>query len=194
MDQKKVEQLLKQVLTEGLGLSLSDPNLQKTPERMARMFCNEFFLNTEEEPSEKEMTVFPNEGYDEIIMFDNIPFTSMCSHHFLPFSGLAWLLYIPDRELIGASKPARIINFFSKAPQLQERLAINIMRFFYGGINPKGAMLVMRAVHCCMSCRGVNTGMSSGMTTSVTLGAFREDEKTRQEGLDLIKLSILLNK
>lgn len=192
MNKEKIEDLVKQIIEEGLGLDIYNPNLLRTPERIARMFCEEFFFSVGEEPSSKELAVFPNEGFDEIIMFDNIPFTSTCIHHFLPFSGLAWFLYIPDKHLIGASKPTRIIEFFSKMPQLQERLSVEVMEFFLEGVKPKGAMLVMRAIHSCMSCRGVKTGLGSGMITSVTSGAFRENIDTRQEGLDLVRLSVML--
>lgn len=189
---EKLIHYLEKVLSEGLGFDLKDPNFEKTAERMAKMYQDEFFANFQKGLTKKEITVFPNEGYDEIVMFDNIPFTSICSHHLLPFTGLAWFLYIPDKWLIGASKPARIINFFSKSPQLQERLSAQIMEAFYKEVTPKGAMLVMRAVHGCMSCRGICTGKDAGMTTSVTKGAFRDDPKTRQEGLELIKMSITL--
>lgn len=193
MDEKKIIVLVEELMRSGLGLDLSDPNLKETPNRIAKMFCREFFSSLEEEPTEDLVKSFPNDkGYDEIIMHDNIPFTSMCAHHFLPFSGLAWFLYIPGNKLLGASKPARVISFFSKQPELQENLSMEVVKFINLIIEPKGIMLVMRAVHGCMSCRGVKTGLSSGLTTSVTTGVFRDNLVTRMEALDLIKLSRML--
>jgi GTP cyclohydrolase I len=190
VDQKRVESLVNQLMIEGLGLDLSDPNLTQTPERIARMLCNELLSSVGVEPIDLTKS-FPNDKrYDEIIMFDNIPFTSVCSHHFLLFPGFAWYLYIPDTLLLGASKPARVIDFFSKKPQLQENLATEVVDHLENAVHPKGSMLVMRAVHGCMSCRGVKTGHDAGMTTSITRGCFRDTTATRMEGLDLIKLSL----
>ena len=180
----------KSVIVGGLGLNINDPNLSGTPNRLTRMY-EELFQNVGKKPN-KLIKTFPNPGFDEIIMLDNIPFTSMCSHHFLPFQGLAWFLYLPNAALLGASKPARIIQFFSKKPQLQENLSREVMNYVVNEIKPRGAMLVMRAVHCCMSCRGANTGNQAGMTTSHTYGDFRDNPETRAEGLDLIKLSVSL--
>ena len=189
MNEAIVRECLIRMLSEGLGLDLSDPNLKDTPDRIARTYCREFFagLNPDNVP---KITVFPNnDNYNEIIMLDNIPFVSMCSHHFLPFQGLAWFLYIPGDLLIGASKISRIITYFAARPQLQERLTPQIMNFFIRNIAPRGAMLVMRAIHNCMSCRGIKQGLDGGMTTSSVYGSFAENENTRNEGLELIKLS-----
>jgi GTP cyclohydrolase I len=190
MDEKRVAILVEELMISGLKLDMTDPNLRDTPNRIARMFCREFFSSLNEEPTEDLVKHFPNDkGYDEIILHDNIPFTSVCSHHFLPFSGLAWFLYIPHQKLLGASKPARVISFFSKQPELQENLSMEIVNFINAAIEPKGIMLVMRAVHGCMSCRGVKTGLESGLTTSVTTGVFRDNMSTRMEALSLIQLS-----
>lgn len=185
MNFKRTKELFEDLISEGLELDLTDPNLKDTPIRLTRMY-DELIGDV----SRPVLTVFPNEGFDEIVMLDNIPFTSMCSHHFLPFSGLAWFLYLPDKLLVGASKIARLIQYYSNRPQLQENLSVQIMDHFCKEIEPKGAMLVMRGVHGCMSCRGVKTGMNAGMTTSVTRGAFRDNHITRDEALSLIQLSI----
>lgn len=189
MNENIVRECLTRMLTEGLGLDLTDPNLSETPDRIARTYCQEFFsgLNPDNTP---KITVFPNDqNYNEIIMMDNIPFVSMCSHHFLPFQGLAWFMYIPKRLLIGASKVSRIITHIAARPQLQERLTSEVMNFFVQKLEPQGAMLVMRAVHGCMSCRGIKQGLDGGMVTSAVYGSFAELVSTRNEGLELIKLS-----
>lgn len=196
MNKKEIVQYHVQEMLKGLGLDLSDPNLIDTPERVARMYTDELMVSLEKEPP--NLKTFPNKrknalsssAYDEIILFDNIPFISLCSHHLLPFSGKAWLAYIPNDKLIGASKSARLIHYFAGKPQLQEKLAMEIADYLEEQISPKGIMLVMRAVHGCMACRGIKTGPNAGMMTSVTRGAFRDDQSTRNEALKLIELSI----
>jgi GTP cyclohydrolase IA len=193
----KAEALFKKLMEQGLGLDLTDPNLVDTPKRFVKMIATEFMANasTNEDELINIVKSFPNEKkFDEIIMLDNIPFVSTCSHHLLPFPGVAWLLYVPDKKLMGASKAARIINFFSKKLQLQENLSTEVINAVMTHIEPLGAMLVMRAVHGCMSCRGVKTGSDAGMTTSATRGCFRDNMDTRIEALELIKLSAFLQK
>ena len=189
MNESLIKEHMEIILRDGLDLDLTDPNLKDTPSRIAKSYCREFFagLNPDNAP---KITVFPNEDYyNEIIMLDNIPFVSMCGHHFLPFQGLVWFLYIPDRHLIGASKISRMVSYYSARPQLQERLTHQVMDMFTSIVQPKGAMVVMRATHSCMTCRGVKVPSSSGMTTSVVYGSFAENNITRNEGLELIKLS-----
>jgi GTP cyclohydrolase I len=179
----------------GMRLNLSDPNLKETPKRLVKMYTKEFLCNVNKKPKKDMIKTFPNEkAYDEIVLLDNIPFVSLCSHHFLPFSGLAWFAYVPNKNLVGASKPARIIDFFSKKPQLQENLASEVVDYFTKEVHPIGVMLVMRAVHGCMACRGAKTGDNGGMTISITRGCFRENMETRMEALDLIKLSVSLRR
>jgi GTP cyclohydrolase I len=188
-----LQMLVANTLTE-LGLDLEDPNLIDTPRRFVKMLQEEFLVNNGKEPK-GIITSFPNDDYfDEIILLDNIPFVSLCSHHFLPFPGLAWFAYIPNTKLIGASKPSRILDFFSKKPQLQEKLATEVVEYFMKEAMPQGAMLVMRAVHGCMACRGIKSGENAGMTTSITRGCFRTNPETRAEALDLIKLSVALRR
>lgn len=190
MNERIVRECLHKMMVEGLGLDLNDPNLSLTPDRIARAYCREFFSSLDVDNTPK-LTSFPNErNYDEIILLDNIPFVSICSHHFLPFPGLAWFLYVPDESLIGASKPSRAIEFFSKYPQLQENISTQVVDHFMEEIEPKGVMLVMRAVHNCMSCRGAKTGPNAGMVTSITRGCFRDNLSTRMEALSLIQLSL----
>ena len=192
MDILKTESLFKELMEQGLGLDLSDPNLADTPRRFAKMIGTELMANQEADIKNLDNIIrsFPNKKkFDEIIMLDNIPFVSTCSHHLLPFPGLAWVLYVPDKKLMGASKASRIINFFSKKLQLQENLSTEVIDAIMTHVEPLGAMLVMRAVHGCMSCRGVRTGSGAGMTTSATRGCFRDNIDTRIEALELIKLS-----
>jgi len=186
---KKLEGHLEGFFKE-LGLDLEDPNLKQTAMRMAKMFEEELFSSLKKEADFK-VTTFPNDReYDEMIMLDNIPFVSICSHHFVFFSGRAWLLYMPDKKLVGASKIARLIEFFSKKPQLQENLTQEVIDTFMRLVSPKGAMLVMRATHQCMANRGVRTGPFAGMTTSAVRGVFKDNPIIKSEALHLIKLSV----
>ncbi len=190
MNEKLIAECFSTILSKGLGLDLKDPNLLDTPERVARMYCREFFTGLDCKNIPK-ITTFPNtDHYNEMIMLDNIPFTSMCSHHFLPFQGLAYFLYVPDKTLVGASKISRIISYYAARPQLQEKLTKSIVDYFVEKVEPLGVMFVMRATHGCMTCRGVKTGLQGGMTTSIVYGSFADNISTRNEGMELIKLSI----
>lgn len=190
MNQKLIEGCMKSIIREGLGLDLSDPNLSGTPRRVAKMWTKEFFQNINREFPAKNFRMFPNEeGYDEIVLFDQISFVSVCSHHFLPFQGSAWFAYIPKDKLVGASKPARLVEWYAARPQLQERLAHQIVERFDTIVKPKGTLLVMRAVHGCMSCRGVKQGNKAGMTTSIVKGVFKKNLDAKLEAFELIKIA-----
>jgi GTP cyclohydrolase I len=188
MDQLKVQIYFGKLMEEGLGFDLSDPNLIDTPKRIAKMYCTEWFKGINSEFS--DFKSFPNsEHYKQIICFDKIHFSSICSHHFLPFVGYAWLLYIPDAYLVGASKPSRLIAHYSSRPQLQENLTHQILNRFAEKIKPVGAMVVMRALHECMICRGAKQTNGAGMITDALYGCFFEPD-VKAEGLELIKLSL----
>jgi len=187
MNQTVIEEHFRKIMIEGLGFDLTDPNLIDTPKRIAKMYCNEWFKGVDTEFN--DFKSFPNtENYEQILCFDNIHFSSICSHHFLPFTGYAWLLYIPHKTLIGASKPSRLIAHYSARPQLQENLTHQILNQFVNKIKPQGAMVVMRALHECMRCRGTRQTNNAGMTTSALFGVFF-DPPVKAEALELIKLS-----
>jgi GTP cyclohydrolase I len=193
MDLSVVKAHVAAMLSEGLGLDLSDPNLKDTPDRISKMYCREFFANIDPESKFENLRVFPNqEKYNQIIMLDRIHFVSMCSHHFLPFTGLAWVAYIPNKYLVGASKPSRLINFFSKKPQLQEGLSHEVLKTFNEEVKPQGTMVMIRGIHGCMSNRGVMQYGGSGMMTSAVSGCFMTDPAARSEALDLVKISLMV--
>lgn len=190
MNQELTRHYIQMMLSEGLGFDLTDPNLKDTPTRIAKMYCTELFHNTEREYPAEDFRMFPNEHkYDQIVMVDNIHFTSMCSHHFMPFSGKAWFLYIPGDNLVGVSKLPRLVEHYAARPQLQENLCHEVLNRFIEVVEPKGAMLVMRAVHGCMSCRGVLQYADCGMTSSALYGSFANHQATREEAMALIALS-----
>jgi len=189
MNKEKVEIYFRKVMTEGLKLDLSDPNLSETPNRVARMYCDELLRNVNKEFD--ALTCFPNnKKYDQIVMLDRIFFVSMCSHHLLPFSGYAWVLYVPNEKLVGASKMARLVTHYAKRPQLQEHLCHEVLEVFDTVVQPKGTMVVMRAIHGCMRCRGVNQYSGAGMMSSAVSGIFLEDTSMEQKGLEMIKISL----
>jgi GTP cyclohydrolase I len=189
-DEKYVADSFRQLLANGLGLDLTDPNLKDTPERVAKMLCRELLLNIDGEFD--GYTCFPNEDkYSQIVMIDNIHFVSMCSHHFLPFEGKAWILYIPNKLLPGASKAARVVEFYAQRPQLQERLCHQILNNFVDKVKPLGCMVYLRAIHQCMRCRGVKQYSGAGMSTSAINGVFDREAVAREEALDMIKMSMM---
>lgn len=164
------------------------PETRRTPDRIAKMWRDEFFTNTGVEYS--DFALSSNErNYSQIIHFPRIHFVSCCAHHLLPFSGDAHLLYIPIRHLVGASKPSRLIEHYSKRPQLQETLTHDIIDCFERNVHPLGTMIVISGHHDCMSCRGVKQ-KDAGMVTSAVEGVFATEEGMETKGYELIKLSM----
>ena len=165
-----------------LDFDLNDPNLKDTPARVAKMYCREIF-----KPEEPYCTVFPNtEKYDQIIAEKNIPFYSMCSHHFLPFFGTVNIGYIPNKHFIGLSKLDRVVDYFAKRPQLQERMTQQIASYLQDKAKPKGVGVVIKAHHLCKEMRGIKKH-GAEMVTSEMLGCFRKDKGIKSEFLGLIK-------
>lgn len=189
MNKKVIKRCFEEIITEGLGLDLSDPNLKDTPSRVANMFVDELFVGLKKTAA-PNITVFPNShAYSQMIVSDKIYFSSVCSHHFLTFSGFAWVLHIPNNTVVGLSKFTRIVDFFARRPQLQENLTEQIRDYLVKKTDPLGVMVVIRASHQCMVCRGVKQQSGAGMVTSAIYGEFEKPE-VRAEGLSLIHLSM----
>lgn len=164
---------------EALGVDLTGPGLDRTPQRMARAYAEMF------RPRPFEMTTFPNdEGYDEMVVARGITFTSVCEHHLLPFSGSATVGYLPGDRILGLSKLARVVELFARRPQVQERMTQQVARYLDEQLRPKGVGVVLSAEHSCMTVRGV-MAQGSSTTTSALLGLVREDSRTRAEFLTL---------
>ena len=168
-----------------LSLDLRDPNFAETPLRVAKMYLEIFgSLEADREP---EITTFPNDQqYSNMVTVKDIPFFSVCSHHLIPFFGTAHLAYVPDREIIGLSKLARIVEFYSKTPQIQERLTEQVIDFIEEKIRPIGCMVVLEARHLCMEMRGVEKPGALTITSAVR-GSFK-NKIVREEFLDLLLL------
>jgi GTP cyclohydrolase I len=166
-------------LMDALGLDTADPVLAKTPGRVARAF-NELLS-----PREFGLTTFPNdEGYDELVVARDIPFTSLCEHHLLPFTGTASVGYLPGNRILGLSKLARVVEMFARRAQVQERMTTQIASWLDQHLHPRGVGVVLRAEHTCMTVRGVQARGSSTVTSAL-LGVVRDDPRTRQEFLTI---------
>ncbi|MCH9650403.1 MAG: GTP cyclohydrolase I FolE [Deltaproteobacteria bacterium] len=167
-----------------LDLDLEDPNLSETDFRVAMMY-REMFEGLRE-GAEPRVTTFPNsEGYSGMVMEKQIPFYSMCSHHLVPFYGHAHIAYIPTKLIMGLSKFPRILEFYAKRPQLQERLTEQVVTYLEEKLKPMGAMVVIEARHLCVEMRGVKKPGAVTVTSSIR-GSFLE-KAVREEFLDLLR-------
>ena len=159
--------------------------LQATPGRVARMFA-EVVAGTNEDPSRHLTTTFEAD-HDEIVLVRDIPFSSMCEHHLLPFIGRAHVGYIPgsDGRITGLSKLARLVDGFARRLQVQERLTSQIANAVQHVLDPAGVIVVLEAEHLCMSIRGVAKPGATTVTSAIR-GHFRDDPRGRAEALSLI--------
>ena len=136
-----------------LNLDLADPNFEDTPRRVAEMYLEMF--HGLREGSQPKVTSFPNDGaYHHMVIEKEIPFYSMCAHHYVPFYGHAHIAYIPESRIVGLSKLPRILEFYAKRPQLQERLTEQVAEFLWSTLRPQGVMVVIEARHLCVEMRG----------------------------------------
>lgn len=158
----------------------SEEEQGRTPDRWKGIW-EEF-----KENQEFKFTVFPNPGYDQMIILRDIDFCSVCSHHLLPFTGFAHIGYVPKGKICGISKLARVVDKFASMPQVQERMTNQIADFLMDALDPVGVMVVVEGGHQCMRIRGVKKA-SSMMVTSAIRGKFMEDRAMREEFLRLMK-------
>jgi len=166
-------------LLEALGIDLRDESLARTPQRMAAALAELM------SPRPFEMTTFPNDGgYDELIVARSIPVRSLCEHHMLPFVGTAHVGYLPGSRILGLSKLARVVEHFSRRPQVQERLTVQVANWLDAQLNPAGVGVVIEAEHLCMTLRGVQSPGTTTVTSSL-LGVLRTDPRSRAEFLAL---------
>jgi GTP cyclohydrolase I len=164
-------------LMRALGMDTDDPSLRRTPERVAQAYAEMLA------PREFGLTTFPNdEGYDELVVARDIPFTSLCEHHLLPFVGTASVGYLPGNRILGLSKLARVVELFARRPQVQERMTKQVASWLDSHLHPRGVGVVLRAEHTCMTLRGVQAKGSSTVTSAL-LGTLRDDARSRSEFL-----------
>ncbi|ABG58605.1 GTP cyclohydrolase I [Cytophaga hutchinsonii ATCC 33406] len=172
-------------IMEILGLDLSDDSLKDTPNRVAKMYVKEIFsgLNPLNKPA---VALFENKyKYDEMILEKNITFYSNCEHHFVPIIGKAHVAYISNGKVIGLSKLNRIVDYFARRPQVQERLTVQIANELKSILGTEDVAIVLDAKHLCVSMRGVKDEASSTVTAHYS-GKFKE-EGVKNEFLAYIK-------
>ena len=182
MDKQRIENAVREILI-AIGEDPEREGLQETPARVARMY-EEVFAGLEGS-AEKHLKLFNEGKNDEMVIVKDIPLYSMCEHHLLPFIGKAHIAYIPsDGKVLGLSKLARIVDFYSKRPQLQERLTSQIADFLETNLNPKGVAVLIEAEHLCMTMRGIRAA-GAVTRTSALRGCMRSDARTRAEVMSL---------
>jgi GTP cyclohydrolase IA len=184
VDHERVRQLIRELL-EAIGEDPTREGLVETPRRVADMYV-ELFEGIESDPGEHLRVTFEI-GHDEMVMVRDIPFTSLCEHHLVPFVGLAHVAYLPatDGRIAGLSKLARVVEGYARRLQVQERMTTQIVEAMEEHLRPRGSIVVLEAEHFCMSMRGVK---KEGMTTvtSAVRGVFKDDAAYRAEALQYI--------
>ena len=180
-----VKELTKKLLIE-FGEDPDREGLLNTPLRVAKAWA---FLSKgyNQDIDEIINNAIFEEEYDQMVVVKDIEFYSMCEHHLLPFFGVAHIAYIPNGKIIGLSKIPRILDMFARRLQVQERMTQEVAGMLQSKLNPRGVAVIIEAQHMCMQMRGVEK-RKSYMSTSAMLGIFREDNKTRKEFLDIVKL------
>ena len=159
--------------------------LLETPRRVAKMYA-EMFSGLQQDPG-RHLEVTFEESYDEIVLVRDIPFTSMCEHHLLPFRGVAHVAYIPNGRVTGLSKLARVVEEVSRRPQVQERMTQTVADLIEDRLGSRAVGVIIKAEHSCMSIRGIRkTG--SLTVTSTMRGSFRSDPASRAELMSLINM------
>jgi GTP cyclohydrolase I len=159
--------------------------LRDTPARVARAYEDWFSGYADDPVTFLQRTFEEVEGYDEMVVLRDIRFESHCEHHLAPIIGRAHVGYLPDRKVVGISKLARVVDAYARRLQVQEKMSAQIANCIQHILEPKGVAVVIEAAHQCMTTRGVHkTGVT--MVTSMMLGAFREDSRTRREFLAMI--------
>jgi GTP cyclohydrolase I len=171
---------------ETVGLDLTDDSLKGTPNRVAKMFVNEIFGGLDPNKKPKASTFENKYQYGEMLVEKNITVYSTCEHHFLPIVGRAHVAYISNGTVVGLSKMNRIVDHFSKRPQVQERLTIQIVKELQSVLNTKDVACVIDAKHLCVNSRGIRD-IESSTVTSEFGGIFKEKE-TKREFLNYIQM------
>jgi GTP cyclohydrolase I len=185
IDLERIQAAVREVI-EAIGEDPHREGLRETPDRVARMYA-ELFEGLRIDPRDFLKVGF-EAGHEEMVILRDIPFYSICEHHFMPFHGTAAIGYIPDGRVVGLSKLARLVEGYARRPQLQERLTSQIADAMMESMEPDGVAVVIEAEHLCMTQRGVKKP-GSRMVTSATRGLFRKNDVTRAEFLSLVRAS-----
>ena len=171
-------------MLEAIGEDPSRDGLQKTPQRVARMY-RDLFSGVGSDPQQAIDALFQADADDPVVL-GNVPFYSMCEHHLLPFFGLAHLAYIPNGKIAGVSKLVRSLEAASRRPQVQERLTAQVADAVFGALSPDGVAVELEAEHLCMSMRGVQKP-GSRVVTSAVRGPFSKWPSGREGLIALLR-------
>lgn len=182
VDLPRIERAVREILA-AVGEDPDREGLLETPARVARMYA-EMFSGLHTDPS-KHLQKFFTEQYDEMVLVRDITFNSMCEHHMLPFYGKAHIGYVPNGKVVGLSKLARVVEEYSRRPQVQERMTEQIANLLIEELDVKGVAVVIEASHSCMSIRGIRKP-GSLCVTSAMKGLFRSNLSSRSEVMTLI--------
>ena len=187
-DQEKIDKIQESVkdILHTLGMDLTDDSLKGTPTRVAKAFVNELFMGLNPKNMPKASTFENNYNYGEMLVEKNIVVYSTCEHHLLPIVGRAHVAYISDGKVIGLSKMNRIVEYFSKRPQVQERLTMQVVQAMQEALGTQDVACVIDAKHLCVNSRGIKDIESSTVTAEFG-GKFKE-KATKREFLDYLKL------
>lgn len=182
VDLPRIERAVREILL-AVGENPDREGIRDTPRRVARMYA-ELFSGLHDDAERYLATTF-NENHHELVILREIAFNSMCEHHLMPFEGKAHIAYIPGGRILGLSKLARIVDVFSRRPQVQERLTSQIADLLSDRVHVTGCAVVIEAVHTCMTCRGVRKP-DAVMVTSAVRGVIRSSDATRAETMALL--------
>lgn len=171
-----------------LGLDLTDDSLIETPKRVAKMYVNEIFWGLDYEAFPKCTTVDNKMHYNEMVVERNVNVQSNCEHHFVIIDGLATVAYVPKQKVLGLSKINRIVEYFSKRPQIQERLTEQIFHTLQFILETQDVAVLIDAQHYCVKSRGVEDTGSSTVTVRLG-GGFKTDPSARNEFLSIARMS-----
>jgi GTP cyclohydrolase I len=172
-------------IMETLGLDLTDDSLIETPNRVAKMYVNEIFWGLDYDAFPKCTTVHNKMKYDEMVVERNVSVQSNCEHHFVVIDGLATVAYIPKEKVLGLSKINRIVEYFSKRPQIQERLTEQVYYALQYILDTDNIAVVIDAQHYCVKSRGVEDTGSSTITSKLG-GCFKTDPAARAEFMNIV--------
>ena len=173
------------IIMEEMGLDMTDDSLRGTPHRVAKMFIQEIFsgLNPANKP---KISVFENSyHYDKMLVEADISFNSTCEHHFLPIIGKAHIGYVSNGKVIGLSKLNRIVDYYARRPQVQERMIMQIFNELKTVLNTEDVIVVVEAEHLCVSSRGIKD--SSSYTSTIQYGGIFKDKENRNDFFNLLK-------
>lgn len=182
VDLESIKKAVRTILT-AVGEDPDREGLLETPRRVAKMYA-EMFEGLHQDPARHLEVTFP-ETYDELVLVRDIPFTSMCEHHLLPFTGVAHVGYLPNGRVTGLSKLARVVEEVSRRPQVQERMTQTIAEMIEERLGSTGVAVVVKAEHSCMSIRGVRKHGASTVTSALR-GVFKSNQSSRAEVMSLI--------